>query len=387
MDEADNLVPVAPLLVTVASVIGVTSAVWFILWQQHDATHQQQLSELNTQLEQRAASADELQRQYRDSKAALAVSRDLRAELDEQLAHNRQQLQQLEEANWPQRYARLQSENVALNKRLQALTDELSSVHEEAQQRHTELQANYRDLEEAFINLELDHDALQNRFSQAHQSARQEQISLQIALTEAEQQQRTATDQKDILARDLVTAEIDQSINSSRLRSRIATLMDEQQAIRSRLAELRTRNEILLAEQEKVRNEAEQKAVANVEPPLETLTLEPPPESASAASPATTSADNSFRMARLLSLKTALADTSPPDRGAILLAVLPTIPDGIRGRELAELLDELPAIDIARVIEGSQRHIQRPLDESSIEHISARIANADQRRNIVQLLQ
>ncbi len=387
MDEADNLVPVAPLLVTVASVIGVTSAVWFIFWQQHDATHQQQLRELNTQLEQRAASADELQRQYRDSKAALAVSRDLRAELDEQLVHNRQQLQQLEEANWPQRYARLQSENVALNKRLQTLKDELSSVHEEAQQRHTELQANYRDLEEAFINLELDHDALQNRFSQAHQSARQEQISLQIALTEAEQQQRTVTDQKDILARDLVTAEIDQSINSSRLRSRIATLMDKQQAIRSRLAELQTRNEILLAEQEKVRHEAEQKAIANVEPPLETLTLEPPPESASAASPATTSADNSFRMARLLSLKTALADTNPPDRGAILLAVIPTIPEGIRGRELAELLDELPAIDIARVIEGSQNHIQRPLDESSIEHISVRIANADQRRHIVQLLQ
>lgn len=387
MDESANLVPVAPLLVTVAAVIGITSVVWFIFWQQHDDSRLQQISALSVQLEQRAVTADELRRHYHDSQKALAASRDLRTELDEQLMRSRQQLQQLEAANWPQRYARLQSENDTLNERLQTLTAETSRVRDEVQQRHTELQASYRDLERAFINLELDHDALQSQYAQSHQSASQEQISLQIALTEAERQRLALADQKDILARDLITSEINQSIDNSRQQSLISTLVDEQEAVQSQLAELRTRNQTLLAEQEKLQAGLEQATAASVEPPLQTLTLAPPAQAVTAASAITAPADSSFRQARLLSLKVALADSNPQDRGAILLAVIPTIPDGIRGSELTDLLDELPEADIVTVIEGSQRHIQRPLDANSIEHISDRIANADQRRSVVQLLQ
>ncbi|MDZ7735189.1 MAG: hypothetical protein U5P41_02860 [Gammaproteobacteria bacterium] len=64
MSQSRDLVPVAPLLVTVIAVCGLTSAVWSIFWQRHDTEQSGRVSQMTEHLEQAEADNSRLLDRY-----------------------------------------------------------------------------------------------------------------------------------------------------------------------------------------------------------------------------------------------------------------------------------------------------------------------------------
>jgi hypothetical protein len=80
--------------------------------------------------------------------------------------------------------------------------------------------------------------------------------------------------------------------------------------------------------------------------------------------------DNTYRAARLESLGNAMKDRDSKNRKKILISVIPTIPEGISGNELAMLLPGMNNDDIISVIQSTKNHIKQPLDRKILNRIT-----------------
>jgi ribosomal protein L12E/L44/L45/RPP1/RPP2 len=66
--------------------------------------------------------------------------------------------------------------------------------------------------------------------------------------------------------------------------------------------------------------------------------------------------------------------------------VIPTIPDGIHGTELIELISGMNSADITQVIQSVRQHINMPLDSTSLDMIVANLDETDA-QDVLKLLQ
>lgn len=383
MSQSRDLVPVAPLLVTVIAVCGLTSAVWSVFWQRHEAEQSGRVAQLSERLEQAEANNSRLLDHYTAAEQARRESELELLSLEKELETRRQQLAGLESENWPARYAALEKENYNLSERIEELELRSDMERDRYIAEYEQLQERYNDLQHEFLDLEREHASLDQQYRRARESAGEETAELRHKLDETEQQHRQLARLQHALERDL----IDREIGDSRLESRVAELERERQALRTAMTEteqrirtLNDRNQELSAELQAA-SEREQ-----VSPPVRELTTQAPPRAVTAAAGSQES-DSGFRLARIRSLQAAMQNASSSDRKAILLTVIPTIPGGVEGPELAELVAGMDSRHIIEILEDGRPHIRRPVDNDSYKRIMQHLEDGDSRRLATRLLQ
>lgn len=379
MDESRDLVPVAPLLVTIVAVVGITSAVWSHYWSRQQAEYQQRLSDQTEQYQADRNAREALLNQHEQQRLAQARKAD---DLKKQLDNTRSRLAAVEAENWPARYQTLKQRHNELSDQLAELQQRHSMTHRSIAAEQQALQARHDDLEAAYILLELEHDALRETHAQDQQSAAQARSRQHVALSEARAEKDDLLALQASLERDLISRELSQS----GLRSRVLDAQREQQRLRAALADSEEHLQQLLAREQQLTADLQAaRQAATTTPPLESRTTEPQPRAVAATTDA--SGDSGFRLARLQSLKAAVADASSRDRRLIILTVLPSIPGGVRGPELADLIAGMETPDIIELIESGRSHIRRPLDNMSYRRIMQQLADESSRRQVTALLQ
>ncbi|OGT32917.1 MAG: hypothetical protein A2W28_01295 [Gammaproteobacteria bacterium RBG_16_51_14] len=125
------------------------------------------------------------------------------------------------------------------------------------------------------------------------------------------------------------------------------------QACENRLAKLRS--ELDQANQETIQTVQQTAAVAD-EPPVTPIKQ-----------------DSTYRSVRLESLINAMQNQDSGNRKEILIRIIPTIPDGITGDELALLLSGMSSTDALHVIQAADQQIRRPLDAKALERITSHL--------------
>lgn len=383
MSQPRDLVPVAPLLVTVIAVCGLTSAVWSIFWQRHDTEQSGHVAQMAEQLEQAEADKSRLLDRYTAAEQARRESELALLSREKELETVRQQLAGMESENWPARYAALEKENYNLSERIEELELRNNMERDKYIAEYEQLQERYNDLQHEFLDLEREHASLEQQYRHERDSADGELAELRRELDDSEQQARL----QHALERDL----IDREIGDSRLENRVVELERERQALQTAVAESEKRIQALndrsqeLSAKLQAASESEQ-----VTPPVQELASQAPPRAVPAAAGGQESdpeADTGFRQARIQSLQAAMQNASSADRKAILLTVLPTIPEGVDGTELAELVAGMDSRHIIEILEDGRPHIQRPVDNDSYKRIMRHLEDGDSRRLATRLLQ
>lgn len=383
MSQPRDLVPVAPLLVTVIAVCGLTSAVWSIFWQRHDTEQSGHVAQMAEQLEQAEADKSRLLDRYTAAEQARRESELALLSREKELETVRQQLAGMESENWPARYAALEKENYNLSERIEEIELRSNMERDKYIAEYEQLQERYNDLQHEFLDLEREHASLEQQYRHERDSADGELAELRRELDDSEQQARL----QHALERDL----IDREIGDSRLENRVVELERERQALQTAVAESEKRIQALndrsqeLSAKLQAASESEQ-----VTPPVQELASQAPPRAVPAAAGGQESdpeADTGFRQARIQSLQAAMQNASSADRKAILLTVLPTIPDGVDGTELAELVAGMDSRHIIEILEDGRPHIQRPVDNDSYKRIMRHLEDGDSRRLATRLLQ
>lgn len=384
MSQSRDLVPVAPLLVTVIAVCGLTSAVWSIFWQQHDTEQSGRVAQMAEHLEQAEADKSRLLDRYTAAEQARRESELTLLTREKELETLRQQLAGMESENWPARYAALKKENYNLSERIEELELRSNIERDNYIAEYEQLQERYNGLQHEFLDLEREHASLEQQYRHERDSTGEELAELRRKLDETEQQARL----QHALERDLIDREID----DSRLENRIAELERQRQALQAAVTESEQRIQTLknrsqeLSAKLQAASEREQQSP----PPVQELTTQAPPRAVPAAASGQepdAEADTGFRQARIQSLQAAMQNASSADRKAILLTVLPTIPDGVEGTELAELVAGMDSGHIIEILEDGRPHIQRPVDNDSYKRIMRHLEDGDSRRLATRLLQ
>lgn len=387
MNQSRDLVPVAPLLITVIAVCGLTSAVWSIFWQRHDTEQSGHVAQMAEQLEQAEADKSRLLDRYTAAEQARRESELALLSREKELETVRQQFASMESENWPARYAALEKENYNLSERIEELELRSNMERDNYIAEYEQLQERYNDLQHEFLDLEREHASLEQQYRHERDSAGEETAELRRELDETEQQHRQLAHLQHALERDL----IDREINDSRLESRVAELERERQALQTAVAESEKRIQALNDRSQELSAKLQAAGKREqVTPPVQELTSQAPPRAVPAAAGSQESdpkADTSFRQARIQSLQAAMQNASSADRKAILLTVLPTIPDGVEGTELAELVAGMDSRHIIEILENGRPHIQRPVDNDSYKRIMRHLEDGDSRRLATRLLQ
>ncbi|MDZ7735188.1 MAG: hypothetical protein U5P41_02855 [Gammaproteobacteria bacterium] len=248
---------------------------------------------------------------------------------------------------------------------------------------YEQLQERYNDLQHEFLDLEREHASLDQQYRQARDSTGEELAELRRELVETEQQARL----QHALERDL----IDREIGDSRLESRVAELEHQRQALQAAVTESEQRIQALKDRSQKLSAKLQAASEREqVSPPVRELTTQAPPRAVTAAAGGQESdpeADTGFRQARIQSLQAAMQNASSADRKAILLTVIPTIPGGVEGPELAELVAGMDSRHIIEILEDGRPHIRRPVDNDSYKRIMQHLEDGDSRRLATRLLQ
>ncbi len=380
MHESRDLVPVAPLLVTIVAVAGLTSAVWWIVWQRHDDLQSDRVAELSQQLERAETARSQLAGRYSAAREARHQYELELQRLGDELDTTRQQLSALEDRNWPERYAQLERENYNLSEQVTELEVRNSITRDNYTAEHEQLQAAHKQLQQDFSQLDDEHTALKQRLSQSRAAADEEITALQARLAEVTDKRQSLSQWRRALERDLINRDIEAGQQAARLE----TLATQRQQLQAQLAASEQRHTQLSAELQTARE-----STAESQPPVEQrqTSAQPRPVPATQGDENQEEEDAGFRQARVASLKNAVRDSDSRDRKSIILTVLPTIPEGVQGTELADLVDGMDNQDIIAIIREGRPHISRPVDNDSYERIMRQLENEDSRRTVTRLLQ
>lgn len=377
MRESRDLVPVAPLLVTVVAVIGLTSAVWSIIWQWRDTTRAEQIAQLEHRLEKTGAERSALLDRYTAAEKARHKREVELLKLQNTLDETRRQLAALENSNWPERYADLEQDNYELSERIKELELRSSIDRDNYTARYEDLRRQYEDLQREYDRLDSEHGALeQDTAATATRMAELEQ-----ALDETRQELGQQAHLRHALQRDLIA----QEISADRVDNRITILERERQSLQAALADSEQRIKALQQQNKQLDAELQAAQKRNSPSPVQTVTARSPQPAVPAT--AGNQTNPGFRLARVQSLQSALRDASSSDKKSILLTVLPTIPGGVKGSELAGLVAGMDSSHIIEVIEKGRPHIQRPVDNDSYERIMQQLDDGESRRLVTRLLQ
>lgn len=329
MSDADRSVSVAPLLTTVVIIAACTSVLWLYFWHTHDRSRDLQLQALSAELELQRNKEAGLLEQYTAAEEARRQSELALLEARTRLETTEQALARLEAGNWEERYRAATAENYELSERITELELRHAIARDQMENELTLLLGRYSELQNAFEALEDEHAGL----AQTHE-ALENTLAAQSDLDHAYQQ-----------------LQIDHATAQDELKS----LRAQHQALEQSLAESR----------------------------LELQQSQRASESAVAAAPITTApvaaagASSGYRLVRLQSLANAMHGQSSSDRRSILTSVIPTIPDGIDGNELDELVSGMDSADILQVIQATRRHIHTPLDNTSLDRLLPKLNETD----------
>lgn len=326
MSDTGQSVSVAPLLTTVVIIAICTSILWLYFWHTHDRARDLQLQALTAEVELQRDHAAGLLEQYSTAEEARRQSELALLEVRSRLEATEQTLARLEAQDWEQRYRVATTENHELSERITELELRHAIARDQMENELTLLLGQYTEQQDAFETLEAAHSAQ----TDIEQSYQQLQIDHATALEELE------------------------------------NLRAGHQAIEQSLAESRL-------ELQQLQRAAEQTVV----------TAAP-----AAAAPAVTGGGTatSYRLVRLQSLANAMQGQSSGDRRSILTSVIPTIPEGIDGNELGELVSGMDSADILQVIQTTRQHINTPLDNSSLDRLLPKL-NATDAQVALELLQ
>lgn len=346
MSDTDQSVSVAPLLTTVIIIAACTSALWLYFWQTHDQARAQQLESLTAELEQRRNTEAGLLTKYSTAEEARRRSEQALLDIRNRLEVTEQALAQLESANWEERYRAATAENYELSERIVELELRHAIARDHIETEHNHLLDTHVALEQAFAALQSEYAELQ----QTHQ---------ELETTLASQQQ---------LEHAFVQLELEHADALDELNE----LREQQQVLEQSLAESRR-------ELEQAQREREQVAVA------EQQTQEMVATPATAGPVAAANASPGYRVVRLQSLGNAMQGRSSGERRSILTTVIPTIPDGIDGTELLELVAGMNSTDIMQVIQTTRQHINTPLNSASLDLIMVQLDETDA-QNVLELL-
>ena len=343
-----------PLLLTTILVAAVTSLFWFYFWngqQRHirslDEMYGSRVKQLELQLQGQARSHEELV-------SSLTKAQDARVEAETALVETRadlervnEQLSTIIEQDWESRYTSAAGEIRDLKTQIEELVLRNDIKLYDLEKTGTILEEQRWYLENEIISLEFDQEELRS----SHLALQQELTTLQYRHAMEMQEQAIQMDglliaytgmEKELILMDLDLEAIHEyhTIKQLQLES----------AHEEKLARL-------TSELEKERQKAEQ-------------VKKPPPAEPVAVVPKKNKQDDSYRTARVKSLGTAIQDRDSGNRKVILISVIPTIPEGITGNELALLLPGMSSDDALSVIQSAEKHIRRPVDAKTLERIT-----------------
>jgi hypothetical protein len=323
-------IPAKPVLLAslLAALFGAaaSSAGWWLFWHEEEKNDTALVQSLERQRERLTKLRAELEARY---SAAESARREAEAGLAEITGH----LQELEEQNnrdrthWEEQRALLESHNRALGEDLVRLEFEYDSVV-----------ANVTALQDELQRQALDHSLTQETVATEHDRLAREIQTLEESAT--------------ALQREIET-----------LRGQQADALREQEKLREALARAKQENDRLRAENQRLGARLAQSVTAPAE-----------------IKPAAVAGGENYRGVRLDSLRAAMAGRASTDRRQILTAVIPTIPDGITGEELAGLVNGMDGADVISVIESARPHIRFPVAKAALEQITTQLADPDARR-------
>lgn len=378
-DSRESSSTVVTLLTTVVIVAVTVSAIWAYFWHQQQLQHHDQLTSLETSLT--------AEREKREALLTrIGSSEQSRSNIEQQLNNTRNALEEtqaalaaIEAEHWPTRYQALSDENAALEKKLERLQLEHNMAQDEFEQQQSTLAQWHDHIGRDLILAEMEQQLLLDSVRQSdreYRLARSQRDALQEELAAASRLQ-------DITGKDLIITEIEHANLQSDIAPLEAELTEVQESVsdyNEQLEQLTTKKRAL--EQQLVDVRKREKS-ADV-PPIEPLAVNAPPP-AVAAEPVAENRDPGFRISRLLSLESAMHDTSSSDRRNILITVIPTIPGGLKAREFANLVVEMDSNDIMAVLEAQHRNINTPVDKRSRDLIMAEL-NPEHHQRATELL-
>lgn len=279
----------------------------------------------------------------------LSETRDQLALAEERLAVAEGELLSLQEMDWESRYREAERENESLMEKLAAMELQRSLAKEETEelQRANDLLAGEnKTLSEEFTLLELERGDLSRSYDQLREkfiaeSERREKLVEDIALEEKLSNERVSQLEKAIGEKERIIAKLRSDIET--YESMIAGLQQEFATPSSEQPANNKPVEIIVGKS------AERKQ-------------EP---------------DSEYRLTRLQSLNQAMNGRGSTERKQILISVIPTIPNGISGEELAGLITGMNSADILSVIRSTKQHISRPLDNDSLSILFSSMTRED----------
>lgn len=323
MIEKAQPVSIAPLLTTVVIIAACTSALWIFFWQQHEQSRDQQLQNLAAELEMRREREADLLNRHATAEEARRRSEQTLLEVRAQLDAVQNNLARMED--WEAQYRAAALKNHALYEQLNELElrhaiarDRLESELTLLLGRHTDLKRDHAELADAHKSLE---QALATQ-SDLNQAYHQLQLDHQAAQDELRALEQSLADS---------TQQLEQARLATGSAANIAT------------------------------------PDANIAAPAITATT-----SGSGTTPG-------YRLVRLQSLGNAMHGRSSDERRSILTSVIPTIPNGVDGSELVELVAGMDSSHILQVIEATRQNINTPLDRVSLDTITAQLDESDAR--------
>ena len=343
-----------PLLLTAILVAAMTS----LFWSYFRATEQKQTGFMTDSYVSRIKLLEQqIQRQTQSQQnliSSLTQAQDARVEAETDLTKTQAQLERtseklsaLQEEDWASRYNSATSENKDLDARL----DNLQLKHEikihDLAGEITNLTRLRQYLEKSFINLEFELDDLQMNYHDLLQHISALQLQHAVGLHDQEIELQKLSSLNTDMENELILLDLDMDANHDAYaleKSKLKQKYDKEIAL------LKSS----LHKSKQTTAQVKQKVVpTSVKSSVEKKTQ-----------------DNTYRAARLKSLGNAMKDRDSNNRKVILISVIPTIPEGISGNELAMLIPGMSSNDILSVIQSAKNHIKRPLDGKTLNRIT-----------------
>ncbi len=288
-------------------------------------------------LEQQLTRQSRINKQLIDN---LARAQETRLKTETELAENsarlvaaEEELSSLQEMDWESKYNNARTDNETLIGKIAEMELQYSVDADIQNKNYDLLQISKGFVEEDFIRLEFEHEKLAAEYGQL-------------------QQQYTHDAQKWKKINQTLSGDLNRQKSESEKQLQIITgLQSDNNAYKDMLAKLENK-EALESEEKISASSVTQKTGGNL-----------------------TTGD--YRSVRLKSLGNAMTNRNSSDRKKILISVIPTIPNGISGNELALLIPGMKSEDILSVIQSANNYITRPLDDNTLSALSKNMNEKD----------
>lgn len=283
----------------------------------------------------------ELESELDGMRTRLSEAREELTVAEERLAATEAELTALKDMGWESQYRLAVRENETLSEKIAAMELQQSLAREETEemeQINNELTEKNEALSDEFTLLELERDDLARSYDQLRDKYIDESDRRKKLVEDISREEKLSDDR----ARRISELEDTVSKNEriiSRLRSDI-------ESYETMIAELQQEFAAPLQEQ------------AGNKKPVEVIV--------GGSTKRDREPGSEYRITRLQSLNQAMNGRDSVERKQILISVIPTIPNGISGEELAGLITGMNSADILSVIQSTRQHISRPLDNESL---------------------